>query len=71
MRIIIKIFLFAVAFLISSLILLSCKKDNPVPPDQQPQVNLTLEDVSCTEACFILLLLFPIVLKISKRYNLV
>jgi hypothetical protein len=45
-----KIFLFAAAFIFSSLILLSCKKDNPVPPDQQPQVSLTLEDVSCTEA---------------------
>jgi hypothetical protein len=45
-----KIFLFAAAFIFSSLILLSCKKDNPVPPEQQPQVNLTLEDVSCTEA---------------------
>ena len=45
-----KIFLFAAAFVFSSLILLSCKKDNPVPPEQQPQVNLTLEDVSCTEA---------------------
>jgi len=30
--------------------LFSCTKDNPVPPDQQPQINLTLEDVSCTEA---------------------
>ena len=45
-----KIFLFAAAFIFSSLILLSCKKDNPVPPDQQPQVSLTLEDVSCIEA---------------------
>ena len=45
-----KIFLLAAAFIFSSLILLSCKKDNPVPPEQQPQVNLTLEDVSCTEA---------------------
>lgn len=45
-----KIFLFAAAFVFSSLILLSCKKDNPVPPEQQPQVNLTLEDISCTEA---------------------
>ncbi len=30
--------------------LFSCKKDNPIPPEQQPQLNLTLEDVSCTEA---------------------
>ncbi len=30
--------------------LFSCKKDNPLPPEQQPQLNLTLEDVSCTEA---------------------
>ncbi len=30
--------------------LFSCKKDNPIPPEQQPQLSLTLEDVSCTEA---------------------
>jgi hypothetical protein len=28
----------------------SCKKDNPIPPDELPQINLTLEDTSCTEA---------------------
>jgi len=30
--------------------LFSCTKDNPVPPDQQPQISLSLEDFSCTEA---------------------
>ena len=39
------------ALLISSLVLFSCKKDdNPIPPEDQPQASLTLEDVSCTEA---------------------
>ncbi len=33
-----------------SLGLLSCNKDNPIPPEQQPQISLSLEDVSCTEA---------------------
>ncbi len=33
-----------------SLVLFSCKKDNPIPPDEQPKINLTLEDTSCTEA---------------------
>ena len=42
-------------FTITALILFgicfaSCKKDNPIPPEDQPQVNLTLEDASCTEA---------------------
>ncbi len=43
-------------FTITALILLgicftSCKKENnPIPPEEQPQVNLTLEDRSCTEA---------------------
>ena len=47
-----KIFLFAAVFIFSSLILLSCKKDNPVKPKEQPQaiINLSVEDVSCTEA---------------------
>ncbi len=30
-------------------VLHSCKKDNLIPPEQQPQLSLTLEDVSCTE----------------------
>ena len=39
------------AFLILfSLILSSCKKDNPIPPGDQPQISLTLVDTSCTEA---------------------
>ncbi len=43
-------------FTITSLILFglcftSCKEENnPIPPEEQPQVNLTLEDTSCTEA---------------------
>ncbi len=45
-----KILLLSAAFLFLSLILSSCKKDNPIPPDEQPQINLTLEDTSCTEA---------------------
>lgn len=44
-----KIFILAI-LLFSSLIQLSCKKDNPIPPGEQPQLNLSLEDVSCTEA---------------------
>ncbi len=44
-----RIILLSVTVLISSLILFSCKKDNPIPPEDQPQVSLTLEDVSCTE----------------------
>ena len=29
----------------------ACKEENnPLPPEEQPQLNLTLEDVSCTEA---------------------
>ncbi len=45
-----KIFALISALLFSSLILSSCNKDNPIPPDEQPQINLTLEDTSCTEA---------------------
>jgi hypothetical protein len=45
-----KILLLSAAFLFSSLILSSCKKDNPIPPDELPKINLTLEDTSCTEA---------------------
>ena len=45
-----KIFLLSAALLFSSLISFSCKKDNPLPPEDQPQINLTLEDTSCTEA---------------------
>ena len=46
-----KILLLSAALMIiSSLILCSCKKDNPIPPGDQPQLNLTLEDTSCTEA---------------------
>ena len=44
-----KILLLSAALLISSLLLFSCKKDNPIPPEDQPQINLTLEDTSCTE----------------------
>jgi hypothetical protein len=43
------IILSAVA-LLSTFVLFSCKKDNPIPPEEQPQVTLSLEDVSCTEA---------------------
>ena len=28
----------------------SCKKDNPIPPEDQPQISLAIEDTSCTEA---------------------
>ncbi len=48
-----KILLLSAALLIPSLFLFSCKKEesNPIPPpEEQPQINLTLEDVSCTEA---------------------
>ena len=45
-----KILLLSAALLFSTLFLFSCKKDNPIPPEDQPQVNLSLEDVSCTEA---------------------
>ena len=36
--------------IVGTLTIISCQKDNPFPPEEQPQVNLTLEDVSCTEA---------------------
>ena len=38
--------------LFTTLALFSCKEEenNPIPPEEQPQVNLTLEDRSCTEA---------------------
>jgi hypothetical protein len=45
-----KIVLLAATLLFSSFLLLSCKKDNPIPPGEQPQISLTLEDASCTEA---------------------
>ncbi len=45
-----KILLLSAALLVSALTLLSCQKDNPLPPEDQPQINLTLEDTSCTEA---------------------
>ncbi len=44
-----KLSLFVIAALLTSVALISCNK-NPIPPEQQPQLNLTLEDVSCTEA---------------------
>ena len=44
-----KMLLYFIPFLILSAVLSSCNK-NPIPPEQQPQLNLTLEDVSCTEA---------------------
>jgi hypothetical protein len=45
-----KIALLSAALLFSSFMLLSCKKDNPIPPGEQPQISLILEDASCTEA---------------------
>ena len=45
-----KILLLSAALLFSTLFLFSCKKDNPIPPEDQPQVSLSLEDASCTEA---------------------
>ncbi|HEY6906225.1 MAG TPA: glucosyl transferase, partial [Ignavibacteriaceae bacterium] len=45
-----KIALLASILLFFPLILISCKKDNPIPPEEQPRINITLEDVSCTEA---------------------
>ena len=42
-----------VIFYISLILILavsSCKKDNnPIPPEDQPQASITLEDVNCTE----------------------
>lgn len=45
-----KILILAASILFSAFFALSCKKDNPIPPGGQPNMNLTLEDVSCTEA---------------------
>src|SRR5574338_1148276 len=45
-----KIALLASILLFFPLILISCKKDNPIPPEEQPRINITLEDVSCTDA---------------------
>jgi hypothetical protein len=45
-----KIALLSATLLFSSFLLLSCKKDNPIPPGEQPRINITLEDASCTEA---------------------
>ncbi len=45
-----KILLLSAALLISSLVLCSCKKDNPIRPENQQPLNLVLEDTSCTEA---------------------
>ncbi len=39
-----------IVIIISSLVFFSCKGYNPVPPGEQPQATLTLEDVSCKEA---------------------
>jgi hypothetical protein len=36
--------------LFSALIIFSCKKNNPIPPENQPQLDLSLTDTSCTEA---------------------
>ena len=44
-----KMLLYFIPFLILSAVLSSCNK-NPVPPEQQPQISLSLEDFSCTEA---------------------
>ncbi len=45
-----RVFVLVSVLALFSFGLFSCKKDNPVPPDQQPQISLSLEDVSCTEA---------------------
>ena len=44
-----KMLLYSIPFLVLSAVLSSCNK-NPIPPEQQPQISLSLEDVSCTEA---------------------
>jgi hypothetical protein len=44
-----KILLLASVLLFSVLIIWSCKKDNPIPPEVQPQINLAVVDTSCTE----------------------
>ena len=42
---------FLTAALILTFVVSSCQKDNnPLPPEDQPQASLSLEDVSCTEA---------------------
>ena len=45
-----KIFLLSSLIMFLTLLISSCKKDNPIPPEDLPQVNLSLEDASCTEA---------------------
>jgi len=45
-----RVFVLVFVLALFSFGLFSCKKGNPVPPDQQPQISLSLEDVSCTEA---------------------
>ena len=45
-----KIVFLVLVISLATIIALSCKKDNPIPPGEQPQINLSLEDVSCTEA---------------------
>jgi hypothetical protein len=42
-----KILILVSALFLASVLLISCKKENPIPPGEQPQLNLTLEDVSC------------------------
>ncbi len=45
-----RVFVLVSVLALFSFGLFSCKKGNPIPPEQQPQISLTLEDVSCTEA---------------------
>ncbi len=45
-----RVFVLVFVLALFSFGLFSCKKGNPIPPEQQPQISLTLEDVSCTEA---------------------
>ena len=45
-----KLLSFVTVVLFLSVLLTSCKKGNPIPPEQQAQLSLALEDVSCTEA---------------------
>ncbi len=63
------------SLILSSLILcISCNKDNPIPPDQQPQISLTLEDVSCTEAWIKLTtanISLPVFIEIQKDNNII
>ncbi len=44
-----KIYLLLVASLVSSLILLSCKKGNPISSENQPQVKLSIIETASTE----------------------